>query len=170
MSTQLFTGFNYPDSNRLHSVLPCWGQFPCLSLLQTPIFLILAIKKIFLTLATKKILFILAAKENLSHLPATRHCTCWKVFQASKIPFFYQIYKSHTLQTASHIARGPRDPGYSLFNLNYLVDQNEFVSILDISSFAWACWAVGHRMAPLPLITNLATRWHTVCISCHFGY
>ena len=39
MSTQLFTGFNYLNSNRLHSVLSCWWQFPCLPL-QTRIFVI----------------------------------------------------------------------------------------------------------------------------------
>ena len=39
MSTQLLTAFNYLNSNRLHSVLSCWWQFPCLPL-QTRIFVI----------------------------------------------------------------------------------------------------------------------------------
>ena len=66
-----------------------------------------------------------------------------------------------------NMARGTTDPGYWVSNLNYLVNQIEFVSILDNSSFrlnclgpfdaTWISFNFGHQMAPF--ITNLAARW-----------
>ena len=38
-----------------------------------------------------------------------------------------------------NLTRGTTEPGYWVFNLNYLVDQIEFVSILDNSSFRLDC-------------------------------
>ena len=73
--------------------------------------------------------------------------------------------------TISNIARGTTDPGNWVFNLNYLVDRVEYVSILDNSNFRqmpgsvvlcatpWVGCKFGHQMMLFALITNLATRW-----------
>ena len=79
-----------------------------------------------------------------------------------------------------NIARGTTDPGYRVYNLNYLFNYIEFVFILALVlvqnlTTRWChqnwfqiwptCNAIsigsnfGHQVALLALVTNLVTRW-----------
>ena len=107
----------------------------------------------------------LCAVANSGHRSSHRGCKLWK---------------SH-----KNIARGTTDPGYRVYNLNYLFDYIEFVFILALVivqnlTTRWChqnwfqiwptCNAIrigstcisckfGHQMAPPALVPNLATRW-----------
>ena len=74
-----------------------------------------------------------------------------------------------------NIARGTTDPGYWVFNLNYLVDQIEFIFIHKITQVSdsvawvrcattWIGWEFGH------LHWYKFSHLGNTCISCNFGH
>ena len=100
------------------------------------------------------------------HLPHVFSPTKTFVFQLWKMKVCYGTFviiggqKSlvNLTKFETNIARGTTDPGYRVYNLNNFSDWNQFDIINQMAPLAIVN-KFGHQMTPLPLVTNLATRW-----------
>ena len=88
------------------------------------------------------------------------------------------LLKKRFLVITLNIARGTTDPGYWVYNLNYLFDNIEFIFILAAEIFSsfrlnsicplclWQCFFVkckiGHQMAPLAIILKIQKNVHRI--------
>ena len=81
--------------------------------------------------------------------------------------YFQIAVQGYNIGYELNIARGTTDPGYWVFNLNYLVDHIKFVCILDNSSFRLNC------LGPLWYHLNWLQIWppdDATCIDYKFSH